>query len=108
MSIKIMEAKSLRWLANQFPFKKDPKDETDRLSNAIHIYATEGAEKIETQATTIKRLSEEYLSICEKECIGDSSIGIPSCPFYRWPDATEDGRAYPGGCKLKGEKHGKE
>lgn len=41
------EVKSLRWLANMFPFTKDPKDETDKISNAINIYCTAGADKIE-------------------------------------------------------------
>lgn len=41
------EAKSLRWLANMFPITKNPLDETDKISNAIHIYCTVGAEKIE-------------------------------------------------------------
>lgn len=51
----------------------------------------------------VKRISEEYLQICEEDCTGDSSAGIPSCPFYQWPDITDDGRAFPGGCELKGE-----
>lgn len=109
MSIEIKEAKSLRWLANQFPYTKEPKNETDKLSNAIHIYATEGAEKIETQETLIdalnevvKRITIEYLAICENECTGDSSVGIPSCPFYHWPDVTDDNRPCRGGCELKG------
>lgn len=41
------EAKSLRWLANMFPLTKVPLDETDKISNAIHVYCTAGAQKIE-------------------------------------------------------------
>ncbi|ASM69747.1 hypothetical protein [Blautia hansenii] len=41
------EAKSLRWLANMFPLTNVPLDETDKISNAIHIYCTAGAEKID-------------------------------------------------------------
>mgnify|MGYP000653716429 CR=1 FL=1 len=41
------EAKSLRWLANMFPLTNVPLDETDKISNAIHIYCSAGAEKIE-------------------------------------------------------------
>lgn len=50
-SIKeIPEVKSLRWLANMFPYTEKPKDETDKISNAIHIYCTAGADKIEELA----------------------------------------------------------
>lgn len=44
---EIPEAKSLRWLANQFPFEENPKDDTDKLCNCINIYCTDGANKIE-------------------------------------------------------------
>lgn len=47
---EIPEAKSLRWLAFNFPFTSAPEDDTDRLSNAIHLYAQRGAEKIEALA----------------------------------------------------------
>ena len=56
MSFEIKEAKSLRWLAIQFPYKEKPKNETDKLSNAIHTYATAGATKIEEQAAIIEQL----------------------------------------------------
>lgn len=41
------EVKSLRWLANMFPYTEHPEDETDKISNAIHVYTTAGADKIE-------------------------------------------------------------
>lgn len=44
---EIPEANNLRWLANMFPFIKDAKDETDKMSNAINVYCTAGADKIE-------------------------------------------------------------
>lgn len=44
---EVSEAKSLRWLAFNFPFTPDPEDEADRISNAIHTYAQRGADKIE-------------------------------------------------------------
>lgn len=43
---EIQEEKQLRWLVNMFPYTDDPKDETDRMSNAIHIYCEAGANKI--------------------------------------------------------------
>lgn len=47
---EIPEAKSLRWLTFNFPFTPNPEDETDRISNAIHVYAQRGAAKIEALA----------------------------------------------------------
>lgn len=44
---EIPEVKSLRWLANMFPYTENPEDDTDRMTNAIHIYCTAGADKIE-------------------------------------------------------------
>lgn len=41
------EVKSLRWLANMFPYIEHPEDETDKITNAIHVYTTAGADKIE-------------------------------------------------------------
>lgn len=46
----IPEAKSLRWLANMFPWTKNPQDDTDRMTNAIHVYAEAGANKIDALA----------------------------------------------------------
>lgn len=52
----------------------------------------------------VKRLSEEYLQICDGDCVGDNSVGIPCCPFYKWPDIADDEHPCPGGCELKGER----
>ena len=59
MKDEIQEVKSLRWLANMFPFVKDPKDETDKISNAINIYCTSGADKIEELLALVESLSEK-------------------------------------------------
>lgn len=55
----VKEVKNLRWLALQFPFVENPEDDGARLCNAIHLYATAGAEKIEAQAKTIRQLRAE-------------------------------------------------
>ena len=55
---EIPEAKSLRWLANQFPFIENPKDDIDRMANAINAYCTAGANKIEELADTVDLLME--------------------------------------------------
>ena len=44
---EIQEVKSLRWLANMFPLTIPPKDEADKMANAIHAYCTAGADQIE-------------------------------------------------------------
>lgn len=67
----IPEAKSLRWLAVMFPFVKTPADDGDRLLNAIHTYATSGADKIEAQARTIELLKAEIARLrkeAQDEC----------------------------------------
>lgn len=48
----------------------------------------------------LSKLCAEYQEICQNECEGDGSVGIPPCPFYDFPDVSEDGFAIPGGCKL--------
>ena len=60
----VPEAKSLRWLAIQFPYTKDPKDDTDRLSNAIHLYASAGADCIDRLQAEVDSLRNRDL--CEK------------------------------------------
>ena len=46
VSDELKEVAGLRWLANMFPYIDKPQDETDKMSNAIHIYCTAGADKI--------------------------------------------------------------
>lgn len=56
---EIKEAKSLRWLANQFPKVENPKDNGDRLCNCINLYCTNAAELIERQAAENINLQKE-------------------------------------------------
>lgn len=53
------EVKSLRWLANMFPLQIPARDENDKICNAIHLYCTAGADKIEAQALRIEELDVE-------------------------------------------------
>lgn len=55
----IPEVKSLRWLANMFPLQIPARDENDKLCNAIHLYCTAGADKIEAQELRIQELDVE-------------------------------------------------
>lgn len=59
---EIQVAKSLRWLCNQFPIIVPPKDETDKMFNAIHVYCQNGANKINDLQREVERLKvfEEY------------------------------------------------
>lgn len=59
---EILEAKSLRWLCNQFPITTPARDDGDRICNAIHVYCEAGAKKIEELQKEVDRLKvfEEY------------------------------------------------
>lgn len=65
---EIPEVKSLRWLANMFPYVDHPQDETDKISNAIHLYCTAGADKIEQLQMIPKYCEPKYLG--ENTAIG--------------------------------------
>lgn len=54
---EIPEAKSLRWLANMFPFIDKPKDEEDKINNVINLYCTAGADKLEELSGLVETLS---------------------------------------------------
>lgn len=56
---EIPEAKSLRWLCNQFPITIPPQDDGDKICNAIHVYCEAGAKKIEELQAEVERLKEE-------------------------------------------------
>ena len=38
--------KSMRWVANMFPLFKNPKDEGEKMSNALHLYSENAANVI--------------------------------------------------------------
>ena len=59
---EIPEVKSLRWLANMFPLTDNPQDETDKMSNAIHLYCTAGANKIEELSEINSKLLKDKLN----------------------------------------------
>ena len=53
---EIPEAKSLRWLAINFPKIENPKDDIERMQNCIHTYCVNGADLINRQEAEIERL----------------------------------------------------
>lgn len=62
---EVPEAKSLRWLVNMFPLTKLPLDETDKMSNAIHIYCKNAADKVEA----LQEENEMLLELCRHKGI---------------------------------------
>lgn len=62
---EIREAKSLRWLVNMFPLTEVPLDETDKMSNAIHIYCKNAADKLEA----LQEENEMLLELCRHKGI---------------------------------------
>lgn len=52
---EVPEAKSLRWIANNFPWIDDPKDDIERMNNAIHLYTSRGADLIDKLSSELKR-----------------------------------------------------
>ena len=50
---EIPEVKSLRWLANMWPQVEKPEDDADRMSNAIHLYCTAAADRMEAMSETV-------------------------------------------------------
>lgn len=63
--MEIHEAKSLRWLVNQFPLTLPARHDTDKICNAIHLYAKAGADKLEAQAKRIEELERSQEALCE-------------------------------------------
>lgn len=52
---EVPAAKSLRWLAMQFPKVENPQDDVDRMQNCINLYCTNAAYLIECQNAEIER-----------------------------------------------------
>lgn len=50
---EIPEVKSLRWLANMWPQVEKPEDDADRMSNAIHLYCTAAADRMEAMSEAV-------------------------------------------------------
>ena len=61
---KIPEAKSLRWLCNQFPVTIPAQDDGDRICNAIHVYCEAGAKKIDELQREVECLK-AFKEYCE-------------------------------------------
>ena len=71
---EIPEVKSLRWLANMFPFTENAKEEEDKMCNAINIYCTAGADKIEELTDIINVLTKQIDILQKNNCIGNKEL----------------------------------
>lgn len=58
-SNELPEVKSLRWLANNFPFTDDPSDDVDKMTNTINVYVTAAANKLEELQNIIVQMNNE-------------------------------------------------
>ena len=83
----------------------DLKSDEEKVTKPVHNCLDHCIEKLKL----LSKLCAEYQEICQNECEGDSSVGIPSCPFYRFPDiepydyteGTLSSQVNPGGCLLQ-------
>ena len=53
----------------------------------------------------LEEMAIAYLNICGEHCNGDPAKGIPSCPFYEFPDVGMFGEPLPFGCRLEGYRN---
>lgn len=53
------------------------------------------------QELTVEDIAYAYLQLCEKDCAGDCTTGIPPCRFYNPPDVGLFGEPLPCGCELE-------
>lgn len=84
-------------------FLRNRAGATGELNDYDKELLRDSSRVIDNLSDLVKNLSKEHLATCDEYCTGDSSVGIPSCPFYQWPDIDDNGRrSIPGGCKLKG------
>ena len=52
------EVKSLRFLANMFPYTEHAETQEDKICNCINVYCTRGADKIEELLKIIEEQSQ--------------------------------------------------
>ena len=82
-------------------FLRNRADAGGKLNDYDTEMLLDASQTIDELTGVVQNLSEEYLQVCENECTGDGSVGIAACPFYQWPDADDNGKLIPGGCKLR-------
>ena len=50
---------------------------------------------------SVEDIAYAYLQLCEKDCAGDCTTGMPPCRFYNPPDVGLFGEPLPFGCELE-------
>lgn len=55
---------------------------------------------IQNNENLLNRVIKDYLEICGSNCVGDHSVGIPECPFYKYADVLDNGKLVNPECEL--------
>lgn len=55
---------------------------------------------IQNNENLLNRVIKDYLEICDNNCMGDPSVGIPECPFYKYADVLDNGALVEPRCEL--------
>lgn len=58
-------AKSLRWLAFNFPHIDNPQDDSDKMCNCINLYCTQAADAIEELSKQIKNWEDALKTVLD-------------------------------------------
>ena len=83
-------------------------DKKDAFLEAIGIAITAiraQQEREKNEPLMLENVAQAYLEICEHDCVGDDSVGIPCCQFYKWPDLDDDENPCLGECMLNPCRH---
>jgi hypothetical protein len=80
-------AKSLRWLAFNFPEVHPANDDVDRMSNNIHLNCSDGAAAIEKLTADLKQCRNELCLRCGQYKMAHKG----ACDGCRWHKMPEVG-----------------
>lgn len=74
--------------------------ECDHLYGTMQLIDEAPTLTPKNEALTIERVAREYLEICGEDCVGDPSVGIPECPFFKYADILDNGALIEPRCEL--------
>lgn len=100
-AIRILSPETRRDALREIPVLEriEADQEACRIAVAA-LRAHQERENPEPLTLTMEEVAKAYLEICGHDCIGDDSVGIPCCQFYRWPDLPDDEHPCLGECRL--------
>ena len=81
--------KELSWLIYNFPWKEDPKDDADRMCNAIHTYCKDALALLKEQEAVRPSVGYGYYlcGVCKQPLQGASRKFCPECGRkVKWDD----------------------